>query len=241
MEGLPVVLLESLACNIPTIISDLEGVIEFDNIAKTRGYYNLFQTFKNEDVHDLTQKIYEWFKVPFENKKGYEYIQKYYSTEFHCHKLSNILDKYSHQFRKTDKVIKSELKEFEFRHIQQNVAMKIEKINNIKFNYDNFLRIIIFLTNTTRKIKQLEVLIDILSSKGDTEINNVIIPLGYQFDIFKNNNISYIADTIVVSADGLKSICTPELNLEDVKSIQINLRPNVGDLKINDLKIISYY
>jgi len=234
MEGLPVVLLESLACNIPTIISDLEGVIEFDNIAKTRGYNNLFQTFKNEDVEDLTQKIYEWFKVPFDNKNGYEYIQKYYSTEFHCHKLSNILDKYVLKYHQTDKVIKSELKDFEYRHVTSTNAVKIEKINNVIFNYNNFLRIIIFLTNTTRKIKHLEVLID-------TEINNVIIPLGYQFDIIRNDAISYISDTLVVTADGLKSICTQELNLENVKSIQINLRPNIGDLKIKDLKIISYY
>lgn len=233
VEGLPVVLLEALACNIPVIISDLEGVVEFGNIAKTRGYENLFQTFKSEDVQDLTQKIYEWMKVPYENKNGSEYIEKYYSTTYHCNKLSNILEKYVHRYNQTEKIISSELKDFEFRHVKQTGVVKLETINDKIFNYNNFLRITIVLTNVTRKIKEIEVLLD-------TKINN-IIPLGYQFDIFKNNNVSYIADTVVVTTDGLKSICTPELNLENVQSIQINLRPNVGDLQINDIKIISYY
>lgn len=94
IEGLPIVLLEALACNIDVIASDIEGTIEFYNLAKSRGYDNLFGMFNSENIYDLAKKIHEWLiskSTKSTKSNGTEYIQKYYSTKPHCNKLSCVI------------------------------------------------------------------------------------------------------------------------------------------------------
>jgi glycosyltransferase involved in cell wall biosynthesis len=237
LEGLPVVLLEALACNIPVISSELEGIIEFYNIAKERGYDNLFQMFKSEDVKDLTQKIFEWFQCPFTNDRGYEYIKKYYSTSVHCNKFMNILSQYVNKYQShNDKVICSEITKVDTYLVKasDNGTKLIEYFENTEISFDKFLRHIIKIDDKYGKFKQIEV---ILTVKNIT----TPIPTGYQFDLISNSTTSYKSDTTVISMSGIKSICSPELELNNVKTLNINIRPNYGKIHIDDVHIVAYY
>lgn len=236
IEGLPVVLLEALTCNIPIIASNLEGTIEFYNIAKSRGYNNLFQMFDSENVSDLTQKIYEWFINPFSCELGNEYITKYYSSKIHCNKFSNIIGKYVNTYQShSEKVMCSEISKFDIYIVtSENNTEKTTSLNKVTINYDRFARIIIEVNKDSAKFKRLEVLLESI---------NVItpIPVGYQFDFIGKSSTAYSADTVTISNNGVKSICSSELNLVNTSIIQINLRPNIGNITINDIHLVAYY
>lgn len=236
LEGLPVVLLEALTCNIPIIASNLEGTIEFYNIAKARGYNNLFQMFDSENVSDLTQKIYDWFVNPFSCELGNDYITKYYSSKIHCNKFSNIIKKYINTYQNhSEKVICYEINNFDICIVtSDNNIEKILSLNNVTINHDKFARIIIKVNKDMSKFKLLEVLL---------ECNNIItsVPVGYQFDFIGNKSTAYSADTVTISNNSVKSICSSKLNLNNISIVQINLRPNIGNITINDIHLVAYY
>ena len=235
-EGLPIVLLEAISCNKPIIVSNLEGVTEFANMATTRGYDNLFQTFENENINDLTQKIYEWLKNPFQCTCGHEYIEKYYSNKIHCNKISNIINRYVNNYQtENDKIICSEISNYERCMITAgNNIEKLMTFTDVIISYDQFARIIIKLEQDSAKFKRIEVLLDVFGIITP-------VPVGYQFDIIGNNKTTYNADTVTISNNGIKSICSSELELMDASTIQINIRPNTGSITINGLSVIAYY
>lgn len=236
-EGLPIVLLEAIACNIPIITSNLEGIKEFYDIAKRRGYDNLFQMFNNEDKNDLTQKIFEWFKKPFTNPNGYEYIKKYYSLTTHCNNFMNIINPFVNKYQKaTEKIICSEIKNYEtyiVNMIKNNMKI-IYCIKNVEISHDIFMQNIINIDETTEKIKQIEVILNVKNVKEPIYVD-------YKLDIISDIGTSYKSDIILISMSGIKSLCSPELNLISKKKLNINIRPNNGNLIIDGVQIMVYY
>jgi len=237
LEGLPVVLLEAISCNIPIIISNLDGVKEFYNIACSRGYNDLYQMFESENVNDLTQKMYEWLINPYKCVKGYEYIQKYYSSEYHCNKLSNVLDGYATYNNTYDKkmtIVCDELESYNKYFVHSDGRREIiSHKKDIQISFDKFVRIVVNINRDYAKIKRFEVLV---------EVDHVeeIIPVGYQFDLMNEVSIKYFGDTTIINNNGIYSVSSPELDLKLINCVQINLRPNNGNLHIKKITIVVY-
>lgn len=234
LEGLPVVLLEALACNIPVIISNLDGVKEFYNIACTRGYHNLYQMFESEDVNDLTQKIYEYLNHPIICEKGNEYIRKYYSPQYHCNKLSSILNKYAQYDTHHVDITCDEIQNYNKYYVYSDGKRElISNKKDIQISFDKFVRCVINISRDYAKIKRFEILI---------EVDNVVelVPIGYQFDLINEVNIKYHSDTIIVNNNGIYSISSPEVDLKMINCVQINLRPNCGTLCVKKITIVVY-
>jgi hypothetical protein len=213
----------------------LEGTKEFYEIAKNRKYDNLFQMFKSDNVADLSQKIYDWLIVSFDNKNGHEYIEKYYSSVVHCEKIMNIMMHYVNKYQPKIEPSKcSEIINFTSHIVaSNNIINKIDTLCGKEIDHDVFARIIFNVEKDVPKYKRFEVL---LMSK------NIItpIPIGYQFDVISPISTAYSMDTVTIANNGIKSICSSELDLTNTKTIQINLRPNEGHLMIDNIRIIGY-
>ena len=78
-EGLPNVVLELLLCGIPTIVSDVEGILE----ATDSGYYA--EVFQSESVSELTKKLIAIINSPsdllIKNKEASDYIRTHYNMD----------------------------------------------------------------------------------------------------------------------------------------------------------------
>ncbi|MBS3976032.1 MAG: glycosyltransferase family 4 protein [Syntrophomonadaceae bacterium] len=90
IEGMPVAILEALASNIPVLCSNLDGMIEFNELARKRGFNEPLTLHKTEDVTDLINKLE--VKLELKTKANTrEYIEKYFNAKIHCDKLKNVL------------------------------------------------------------------------------------------------------------------------------------------------------
>lgn len=228
LEGLPVALLEALACDIPVIISDLEGVRDFYNIARGRGYDNLFEMFESENVTDLAQKIYEWFKHPYMCENGHKYINEFYSSLRHSNKLMSIVKKHYKTCGNIKKDISiTEISNYGIMHVSNELCPYVGQY----ICYDNFIRI--YINDNITTFKRIEILFNAL----DVHVN---VPVGYQFDIVEKDGTKYDSGTMVISNGGLKSICSAELNMTNCVEFRINIRPNKEKFRVKDIQIIGY-
>jgi len=57
IEGLPIVLLEALACNVPILASDIDGHKIINRMAAEKGLDEPIKLFKSEDPKDLAEKL----------------------------------------------------------------------------------------------------------------------------------------------------------------------------------------
>jgi len=234
MEGLPIVLLEALACNINVIASDIEGNVEFYNLAKTRGYDKLFTLFESENEYDLAEKIYGW-SLTEHNQNSREYIEKYYSTHSHCNKLLDIIQSHIHvghsKFKFTN-IPKLVLSTPYLVDVSSNTTQILTfPVTGISFN--KFCRLI--LNDVPKSASKIEALIDI---QMDENIQSV--PIGYQFD-FITDTTTYDADTVVITKSGILCICSKDIdNIEQIKSININIRPNENNINIKSINVMYF-
>lgn len=238
LEGLPVVLLEALACNVDVIASDIEGVKEFYHIAQSRNYHNLFTMFESENSYDLARKINDWNNTSNQqNNKSLQsegYIKKYYSTQHHCNKLLNIIHKNIYVNHFTNHVISIPIPlPYTTIFVKSSLTEEIQSfpINNVSFQ--QFVRLII--REIPQNLTKLEIIVNVkLKNKFQK------IPIGYQFD-FINDSITYDSDTLVISQSGIMSICSKDITLpHDFKVIQVNIRPNELDISITKIDVFYY-
>jgi glycosyltransferase involved in cell wall biosynthesis len=76
-EGVPLVMLEALAHNVPVLAPDLPGVLEFARIARNRGYSDLITTFPVNDFEALVKILRIVVKEDKPCLRGHEYISTY--------------------------------------------------------------------------------------------------------------------------------------------------------------------
>jgi len=91
IEGMPVAILEALASNIPVLCSNLDGMVEFNKLAKKRGFDEPLILFNSEDVEDLASKLREVL-LSRPVKKTRDYIKKYFDARVHCEQLRKTLE-----------------------------------------------------------------------------------------------------------------------------------------------------
>jgi len=84
LEGMPIAILEALACNIPVLCSDLPGMVEFNRIAQQRGFDPPLILARAEDPDDLADKLLDLVRRPPYSLQSREYIRRYYNAEAHC-------------------------------------------------------------------------------------------------------------------------------------------------------------
>lgn len=239
MEGLPIVLLEALACNINVIASDIEGNMEFYNLAKARGYDKLFTLFESENEYDLAKKIYEWSITDDSLNtfyKGREYIKKYYSTHNHCNKLLDIILTNIHVgYSKSTAVnIPNPISYIPYciNTITNTISITTCPLSEVSFN--KFCRLVI--DNVPSNISKIEASIDI---QFDDKFSN--IPIGYQFDFISTSNTSDVG-TEVITKSGILCVCSKEINnSEKIKTININIRPNKNCITIKSANVMIFY
>lgn len=81
-EGLPIAILEALACDIPVIGSEIDPLIEFNRLGAERGFPDLLQLVRPGDVYQLADTIRESLDAP-ERRGMRAYISKYYGPAIH--------------------------------------------------------------------------------------------------------------------------------------------------------------
>lgn len=90
MEGMPVVILEALAMNIPVISSDLDGMSEFQKKASENGFPDILYMHSRENVPELARVIKEVLTtLPKQCTRNY--IVKNYYPQKHIDKLGKII------------------------------------------------------------------------------------------------------------------------------------------------------
>jgi len=88
--GMPLAALEALATNVPVVASDLAGCVEFNRMAKEKGFEEPLLLFKSEDVGDLAAKLDQ----ALQNDKTPHYrqvVEKLLNPEAHVRTLDEIL------------------------------------------------------------------------------------------------------------------------------------------------------
>ncbi|MDR1523392.1 MAG: glycosyltransferase family 4 protein, partial [Endomicrobium sp.] len=91
-EGLPVVILEALAMNIPVIASNLDGMMEFKKTAQFQGYDDIITLTKQEDPLILAGAMKRQLKGNYRQNTR-DFIKKFYSKENHIMGLKKVIDK----------------------------------------------------------------------------------------------------------------------------------------------------
>ena len=89
IEGMPIAILEALACNIPVISSDLPGMVEFNNMAISRGFNPPLILSRSEDIDDLAEKLKQFLEKPVATETR-SYISQYYGAEQHCREMEKV-------------------------------------------------------------------------------------------------------------------------------------------------------
>lgn len=83
IEGMPIAILEALACNIPVLCSDLPGMVEFNRLAQQRGFEQPLLLARAEDADDLARVLAGWLSQQAQPIQTRDYIRQYYSVEPH--------------------------------------------------------------------------------------------------------------------------------------------------------------
>ena len=81
IEGMPIAILEALACNIPVVCSDQPGMVEFNRLAQQRGFDSPLILVRTEDVEELAVRLTEALSQQQEPRHTRDYVLQYYSAE----------------------------------------------------------------------------------------------------------------------------------------------------------------
>jgi polysaccharide pyruvyl transferase CsaB len=93
IEGMPLAILEALACNIPVLCSDLPGMVEFNALAQGRGFAPPLLLAHTEDPEDLAEKLTQALSGQRPSLDTRSYLMEYYGVEDHCRQYREIFDK----------------------------------------------------------------------------------------------------------------------------------------------------
>lgn len=123
IEGMPVAILEALSSNIPVLCSNLDGMVEFNKIAKYRGYEDPLILCNSEDVEDLANKLRQLLRFkPLKHTR--EYMKHYFDAKVHCEKLIKVLEEAIQEHQQKQKPLQKERAE------QEAIEWVIKAINN---------------------------------------------------------------------------------------------------------------
>ena len=93
IEGMPLAILEALACNIPVLCSDLPGMVEFNALAQGRGFHPPLLLAHTEDPDDLAEKMEQILRNPGGFVDTRSYLLKYYGAQSHCSEYQKVFDR----------------------------------------------------------------------------------------------------------------------------------------------------
>lgn len=88
IEGLPLVLLEALAQNLPVIATDLPGIREFNETARSRGKNELIPTFESENVNQCQKVLRRVLNAKRPETRAY--VDSHYGLDAHVLKLTDL-------------------------------------------------------------------------------------------------------------------------------------------------------
>lgn len=80
IEGMPVAILEALASNVPVLCCDLEGMRDFNRLAKERGFDAPLMLFESGNAADLAGRMAAFLSSPRRGATR-DYMRRYYSVE----------------------------------------------------------------------------------------------------------------------------------------------------------------